>query len=349
MTIGSRFSNYTVAFDDANALSTLLTDRKGVFIIDSRVHSLYRTTLLSGLPEEKVLAIEAREQSKSWDAVGDIFKKILALNIRKDSKIVAVGGGIIQDISGFVASTLFRGIQWHLVPTTLLSQADSCIGSKTSINLASAKNIIGTFYPPLSVVLQTAFLETLTYPDYLSGLGEIFKLAIIDGTEGYAHFESVLERLLARDNSETREVISWTLGIKKRYIEVDEFDHGIRNYLNFGHCFGHAVEIATAFEVPHGQAVTLGIVLADIVATKRGLLDNATADKHIRDAKQLLSFDIAKLRLNPVQMIDAMGKDKKRTGSGLALIISTTAGGMEKIDDLAAEEVRVALDNLKSI
>lgn len=344
ITVQSRFSDYSAYLDEPGRLDTLIGSPKSIFIIDENVWRLYASTILVDIPADRRLLISANEDNKTFDRIEGVYERLLSMQVRKDASLVAVGGGIVQDISGFVASTLFRGIAWHLIPTTLLAQADSCIGSKSSINLGRAKNIVGTFYPPSSIALDTRFLGTLSLADFQSGLGEIFKLCVIEGRSSVEWFEANLGALLRRDARTAVSAVEKALMIKKRYIEADEFDRGIRNYLNFGHCFGHAIESATSYRIPHGQAVSVGILLADHVAVGRGLLAPAVLERHLEVVKRLISFKLEELTLNSESVLEAIGKDKKRIGEGFALVMATDEDGMTKVGDMSREEVADALE-----
>src|SRR5581483_3202456 len=192
-----------------------------------------------------------------------------ARKIRRNHVLVAIGGGIIQDITCFLAATMLRGLPWNFIPTTLLAQADSCIGSKSSINAGEAKNILGTFTPPARVDVSTRFLKTLDERDIRSGIGEMLKVHAIEGPQSFDQIAHDYENILS-DDSVMLHYIRRSLDIKKRIIEIDEFDRGPRNVMNYGHSFGHAIESATDFAVPHGIAVTLGMDLANYTAVRTG-------------------------------------------------------------------------------
>jgi 3-dehydroquinate synthase len=349
LTIRSRSCEYQVLLSNAGALNTLFSNEQAIFVVDSKVLDLYREGALRTIPRARTIPVAAKEKSKTLSEIERIYPLMIRAGAKKNALLVAVGGGIIQDIAGFVASTLYRGIKWALVPTTLLAQADSCIGSKTSVNLGRFKNLLGTFYPPFEIHLDTAFLRTLTDLDFRSGLGEIAKLAIIDGEESVTWFERNLTSLLRREQEVVAEAIDRALRIKKGFIEEDEFDQGKRNYLNFGHCFGHAIESATNYHIPHGQAVSIGMILADMVALERGLIGLERFERHRVLSESLVSFDLKKLKLPTAKVLDAIRRDKKRTGKGLTLIMSIGKYEMKKTDDMQPTEVEKALAKLGEI
>ena len=191
---------------------------------------------------------------------------------KRNTYLISLGGGILQDLCGFIASTLYRGIPWIIIPTTLLSQADSCIGGKNALNHQKYKNMIGTFYPPDQVHVYPYFLSTLTPKNYYSGLGEIAKAHIMHSEQATQQLIQQLPKLAHRDTTTLQNAIQLSLKLKKTYIEKDELDLGPRNMLNYGHCFGHAIETTTNYRIPHGQAVILGIILSNLYAKNIGKL-----------------------------------------------------------------------------
>jgi len=178
--IRSNIRNYTVYFEENSSFINGLKEiNNSVFIIDKNVYRLYRE-LFSGIGDENIFLFEALEKNKSLEYVKEIYDFLLKKSVKRDLTIVSVGGGITQDVTGFVASTLYRGVNWIYIPTTFLAMTDSCIGGKTSINYKSYKNLIGTFYPPSKIYIFPEFLKTLTKLDYYSGIGEVIKLQLLN-------------------------------------------------------------------------------------------------------------------------------------------------------------------------
>ena len=276
--IKSRLGDYGVIFaEPADYLQRLAADPHSVFVVDENVWAMHKDNALKPLSACRLLIQHISEEGKSLVSVQMLYDRIVELAPKKNMRLVSIGGGITQDITGFVASTLYRGIKWTFIPTTLLAQADSCIGGKTSLNYKDFKNLIGTFYPPSEIYLSAGFLPTLKEGDYLSGLGEVAKLSIIGGKKDAENFAASLDELLRRNYLALLPLLRRSLAIKKGYIEEDEFDSDRRNILNFGHCFGHAIESATNFAVPHGTAVVFGMLLSNIAASRRGLLSSTLA------------------------------------------------------------------------
>jgi len=306
--------------------------------------------VLAALSRDDVIVLPVSEERKTFETVAALADVATRRAAKRNTTIVSVGGGITQDVTGFLASTLYRGVRWTYAPTTLLAMADSCIGGKTSLNLGAHKNLLGTVYPPERVVVHVPFVQTLAECDYRSGLGEVVKLHMLGGDESLGCLRDALPDLLARDAGAVAAAIRASLVIKRSYIEDDEFDRGRRNLLNFGHCFGHALETTTGFQVPHGQAVVVGMLLADEVAVARGLLGGSAATER-RRSLYLPVLDV-RPRLDAAAraaLVDAMRFDKKRIGEGLALVMVGDGLRAVRVDDLTADEALEALERLPGL
>lgn len=320
--IQSHKGSYSVHFDEALLSNPArLLEGEPHFLIDANVARLYKAELQSVLTHPNTIVIEATETNKSLEKTIPIFERLIFNNIRRDHVLVAIGGGVIQDVTCFIATTLLRGLPWRFIPTTLLAQADSCIGSKSSINLGSTKNILGTFNPPQNIIICTGFLKTLKDTDTRSGIGEIIKVHAIDGVKAFDRLAADFERLF-EDQAVLVKYIRSALLIKKRFIEEDEFDRGIRNVFNYGHSFGHAIESATNYVVPHGIAVTIGMDMANHIAVERQLLSK----EHYQRMHTTLhkNYDkYARTTISIDEMFSALMKDKKNTTTMLGLIFPT--------------------------
>ena len=319
LTIQSHKGPYTVHFeDDALAGLDRAVPENAHFIIDDRVAELYGAQMAAVLGSRSVLRLEACEEAKSLDRFPAYVEHLVARQVRRGDILIAIGGGIIQDITCFLAATLLRGIAWQFYPTTLLAQADSCIGSKSSINAGAAKNILGTFTPPGEVHLSTRFLETLDEQDVRSGVGEILKVHAIDGAESFDRLAAEYDELFASRETMGR-YLRAALEIKKSYIEKDEFDRGERNIFNYGHSFGHAIEAATGFAVPHGIGVTIGMDMANYTADRlTEAREGFFARMHPTLRANYRGFETQDVPLEP--FLSALAKDKKNVGADLTLI-----------------------------
>ncbi len=286
-------------------------------IVAARGAQLHHTALAPLFARVDPLLIDATEENKSLARMQGHVEGLMRRGVRRDHVLVAIGGGILQDITCFLASTLFRGMTWEFVPTTLLAQADSCIGSKSSINVGVFKNLMGTFVPPRRIVMSQGFLETLDDDALRSGIGEILKVHILDGQHSLAE---LAQADLVSDRAALSKAIWRSLTIKQRYIEADEFDQNVRNVLNYGHSFGHAIESATEFAVPHGIAVTIGMDLANHVSAALGALPIVLRDS----MHKVLVANAGRFVSTPVpirQFFEALGRDKKNVGDKLAFIL----------------------------
>lgn len=345
MKIHSNIKDYTITFhDDMSFLSKYFSLSNSMIVIDKIVYDLYFEKDYPIKNFANLVLLEIDEHIKKIESVQLLYDAAINYSAKKNLTIVSIGGGILQDITGFFASTIYRGINWIYIPTTLLAQADSCMGSKTSLNYKDYKNLLGTFYPPNEVHIATAFLNTLKELDFYSGLGEVIKLHLMGGKQLEQRLKDSLNNILTRDHVYLSEAVKKSLEIKSSYISKDEFDTGRRNLLNYGHCFGHALESTSNFEIPHGQAVLIGILLANIVAKNRNILSDKRFSK-ILDSLLLNSIVVKlfKKSFSAEMVLNAMKKDKKRTGDLLSLIMLTDADELIRVNDLKNEEVIEAL------
>lgn len=309
------------------------------FFIDSSVCDQYRDGLAAFTDSDRVFPIDAHESNKEYTRLADYYELLIGHRFTRNDILVAIGGGIVQDISGFIASTLYRGIRWIFIPTTLLAQADSCIGSKTSINFGSRKNLIGSFYPPDAIFIDTGFCRTLTPGYFNSGIGEIIKFHLQADRAKYGTLKKFLARKDPHDEKALKKIIWSTLLIKRSYFEEDEFDSARRNLLNYGHCFGHALESASDFSVSHGEAVIVGMGFANLLSAKRGLMDREKyAEFEALLKRYYPRFDLSQVTAD--QIITYLRQDKKRVGMGLTMILSEDVGKQYKYNDLSEQEVR---------
>lgn len=351
ISIASRVRDYTVAFQDDGAFVRAF-DRfpQRLFVVDENVWKHHSGGLLAGIPEADRMVFPVSEERKTLAGVEEIYDRLMARSAKKNVTLVAFGGGIVQDVTGFVASTLYRGINWVLVPTTLLAQADSCIGSKTSLNYKRFKNVLGTFFPPTEIHVHTPFLRSLADDDFRSGLGEVVKLHLMGGPEATGAVVAALPELLARAPGPLLQAIRRSLQIKLSYMEGDEFDTGRRNLLNYGHDFGHALETVSDYAIPHGQAVVVGMLFANAAAVRRGLLGQATATRLAeRVLLPTLSVPVRGGHLAPDGLLAAMKQDKKRIGEGLVMIMLRDDHTLEKYTDFREAELAAGLDDLRAL
>ncbi|MDE7310451.1 MAG: hypothetical protein K2N87_02340 [Eubacterium sp.] len=344
MIVHSGIKDYKVITEpDLSFLHGLLQMPFTAIVADERVFHLYQKYFQDVMPERLIL-IKASEENKIVNTALSICEKMTEIPAKRNVQLISIGGGIIQDITGFAANILYRGIRWVFVPTTLLAGCDSCIGGKTSLNYKNYKNLLGTFYPPDEVHICPAFFQTLSQKDYESGLGEVVKFNMMAGKSGLEQIEHAVGRLLEKDESVIKQFVENSLYFKKEIIEADEFDKGERIKLNFAHTFGHAIESVTKYEIPHGTAVAVGMIMANYLSVKRGMLLQETCERmeHI-----LLKIIHVHLRLTdyPLELfLEAIRKDKKQVGECLTAVLMTeTAMGLEIVHDIQENEVADAL------
>jgi 3-dehydroquinate synthase len=298
MKIKSSIKDYIVSFSEI----PLLNSKNGEFyIIDSFFEDSKKLKIEGGT---KYFYIEAKESNKEYKNLSVVIEWLISNGFRRQNTIVAIGGGVIQDIASFIASILYRGVDWKFYPTTLLAQGDSCIGSKTSINFGEYKNQIGGFYPPSQVIIDASFLKTLPSEQIYSGIGEMSHYFLIDSKEssGYIRLTKSIEDL--------EQMISRSLSIKKEMVEMDEFDKGPRVIFNYGHSFGHAIESISGYTVPHGIAVAKGMEIANFVSMELGYISKDVCQEMSKPLHDISIY----CNIDSISPEDIIGRLKKGIG-----------------------------------
>ena len=346
ITIHSKLKDYNVILEkDDNFFEKILTIPNAEYVIDSNVYRLY-TSYFVGIPDNRLVVIDATEENKTIETALSICEKITEIAAKRNTTLISIGGGIVQDITGFVANITYRGIHWIFVPITLLAACDSCIGGKTSLNYNKFKNLLGTFYPPDEIHIFPKMFMTLSERDFKSGLGEVVKFNIMKGNDGLASIETDISKLLARESETIGKYILSSLEFKKTFIEIDEFDRGERIKLNFAHTFGHAIEVISHYEIPHGTAVAIGMIMADSISVKRRLMDEMTAKRAEAVLKQVIDINLGLLDAPIEDYLSAIRKDKKQTSEALTAVLISNYGKVAElsiIHDMSVDEVKYAL------
>ena len=303
-------------------------------ITDDRVDSLHGATLenaLSGFDFVKFV-FKNGEASKNIKTYGEILEFLAKNNITRSDAIVAFGGGVVGDISGFAASTFLRGIRFVQIPTTLLAMVDSSVGGKTAIDLEGGKNLCGTFWQPSLVICDYSFLKTLPEEIFADGMAEVIKYSIIRDSSLY----DLLMDNGARENIE--EVIARCVSIKRDIVNEDELDTGVRALLNFGHTAAHSIEKLSDYAVSHGRAVGMGMVIATMGAQKMGLCSEGDVEK-MRNAVKLYGL-CDTCPYSPEDIYSIALSDKKRSGGHLTLVLPEKIGSCilkkMKLDEVEA-------------
>lgn len=285
------------------------------------------------------------EDVKSWSVAGELYDWLAEAHLDRDAAIVAIGGGTVTDLAGFLAATYLRGLRWCAVPTTLLAAVDAAVGGKTAINLAAGKNLVGVFHHPSFVAIEPAVFATLDPRDVAAGVGEALKTALVADPELFAFLEQNMARALAADPEILAVVVAHCVAAKAAVVADDEFErkdsgNGGRAMLNFGHTIGHALEKTCGYgALRHGEAVVIGMRAALALSRQRGLAP-ATAD---RIAAQIDAIPTPRPQADEDRLIAATASDKKRKAGRLRFILLRDIGRPYIVDDVDEAAVRSAL------
>ncbi len=299
------------------------SNERNLLLVDERVYGLYFKDLK--IDENRLYKAKATEEFKTLEGVVDVVAFLEKNEFTKGEKLIVIGGGIIEDVGAFVGAAYKRGIKWVYYPTTLLSMCDSCIGGKTGINHHGVKNQLALFSAPCEVVINIAFLKTLSEFDIKSGMGEILKLLVTGGkTPLQVYIDNVVNGKVKNFESYKPLILS-SLAVKKAVVEEDEFEKYYRKSLNYGHTVGHAIEALSNYKIPHGQAVIMGMVIVNKIAMDRGLLNQEDYELTQTLSKELLGKSILKeVNLNGLDKL--LKKDKKTTGNLVNFVIISELG-----------------------
>ena len=307
---------------------------KPIIITDTNVGKLYPLDAIAG----GVITIGTGETIKTLDTVEKIYAQLLSLQADRSAFIVGVGGGIVCDITGFAASTFMRGVRFGFVATSLLAQVDASVGGKNGVNFQGYKNMVGLFHQPEFVICDLEVLKTLPPREISCGLAEIVKHAAIADSDLFAFLEEQAESVLALDPEAIEKLVLRSVGIKSAIVSRDETEKGERRLLNFGHTFGHAIEKVSG--ISHGEAVSIGMVVAAALSVKKGLL-TTKEERRLRDllARLQLPNDFA---FDPQKILNAATKDKKRAGDRIHFVLLAGIGDAV-VEPIAIEELEEAL------
>ncbi|MCM1231027.1 MAG: hypothetical protein NC489_12920 [Ruminococcus flavefaciens] len=347
MRVTSKFKEYQVNIvEDFSFIENIIFDEKTYVVVDKRVYELYRDKLFAQIAGQRLYLVEAVEENKTIETALNICEQMTAIPARRNARLISFGGGIIQDITGFVANILYRGIHWTFIPTTLLAACDSCIGGKTSLNYKSFKNLLGTFYPPDEIYVCPVFFDTLSERDYQSGLGEVVKFNFMYGEEGLSRIEENIQKLLNRDKVVLNQFVENSLLFKRDFIEEDEFDRGRRIQLNFAHTFGHAFETMSNYVIPHGTAVAMGTITANYISMKRGMLDEKYVKRMEEVLWEIIHVDAEQIPVDMQIVLGAIHKDKKQIDNRITAILMDRDMRLHILHDLQEEEITEAVGYL---
>src|SRR3954471_9303208 len=323
-------------------------DAHAVIITDSNVDELYCEAVGDALQEAgaqvDILIAEAGEHSKSPEVAADLWEQLLDQGADRNSVVVALGGGVVGDLAGFVAATFSRGLRFVQVPTTLLAQVDSSVGGKVGVNLPGGKNMVGAFWQPRAVVIDVAVLETLPEREFRAGMAEVVKYGVIQDAEFFAYLEANVEAVNNRDPGVLTYIVKRCCRLKADVVEKDEREEtGLRSILNYGHTFGHAFEAGTNYEeLLHGEGVAIGMMCAARLAERLKRVDAAFVDRQQKLLTQLgMSLDVPDVDRD--ELIELMYRDKKVERGKLRFVLPSRLGHVELVRDVPITEVEATL------
>jgi 3-dehydroquinate synthase len=337
--------------DGSTYLRPEIEDRKCLIITDTNVNGLYAEKIAealkkSGAKDVSISFFPAGEMNKTIDTVKNLYSECISNSLDRSSLIVALGGGVPGDIAGFVAATYMRGIDFIQIPTTLLAMVDSSVGGKTGVDLPQGKNLVGAFWQPLLVMIDTSYLKTLAPKEILCGLAEIVKYAVIIDPELFEMLENNTERLKNLDMEFYSGIIARCCRLKAEVVSKDERENGLRAILNFGHTFGHAIEAVAGFSsgMTHGEAVAIGMCIASDIAVKTNMMSKASSSR-IEKLMKSLGLKTSVKGFEPEKIFTAMGSDKKKKGSTINLVIPRKIGEVTITPDINKEIILTAIRN----
>lgn len=312
------------------ALAKELSQRPGsVVVVDARVARAHGEGLAALVGARPGLEFEASEEEKTLGGCERILKFLVESGGARDTELIAIGGGIVQDVATLCAHMYFRGIRWTYVPTTLLAMADSCIGAKASINFLSYKNQLGVFHSPGEVRVCLDFLGSLPEDEIRSGYGEIFKLHLVSSPRAFRELDRTVAAEGMRGPSLGAAIRS-SLEIKRGFIEEDEFDRGRRRILNYGHTFGHALESVTNHAIPHGLAVAWGMDLVNFLAMRQGRLGEALFGEIHAVLARHFGWRL-KAAIPLKALVEATRRDKKSLQGRMNLVMPDANGVLDLV------------------
>jgi 3-dehydroquinate synthase len=341
-----------------------IVDRKGwittvknhadryVIITDSNVNPLYGEMVRARLGETAlpvdIVEIPAGEPSKSLNIVLDVARQLVRLKVSRKSLLIALGGGVVGDVAGFIASIYMRSIPYVQIPTTLLAQVDSSVGGKTGVDLPEGKNLLGTFYQPKAVYIDLSFLKTLSDRDFANGLAEIIKYGIIGDNNLFEFLESESDGIKKRNSSLMKSLVGRSCKIKADIVEMDEKELGLRRILNFGHTLGHALESATDYGLSHGEAVSIGMVGAAKISHRLDHLDGASCQRIVDLIKDYHLPTKIPAGLKTAQIMGFMATDKKAVGGQVRFVLVKKIGAPFVTPDIPSGVVEGTIEELQA-
>ncbi len=340
--LAERSYDIQIGSDNLSSIGSLVAGlddvSHAILITDSNVRELYGETTKKSLAnahlQVDIITVPAGEASKSTAVTEELWKQLLSLGADRKTVIVALGGGVVGDLAGFVAASYGRGIRFVQIPTTLLATVDSSVGGKVGINLPGAKNMVGAFWQPQAVQIDVNVLQSLPARDYHAGLAEVVKYGVIQDEDFFNRLENNVGLILDRDPEFMRDVIARCCELKAHVVENDERETtGLRAILNYGHTFCHAIEACTGYGTyMHGEAVSIGMLCASRLAESLGrITENDTARQRELLLQLNLPIDLPQ-DIEREPLVDAMKRDKKTEHGKIRFILPTRIGHVELVD-----------------
>src|SRR6266446_832428 len=333
-------------------LGRLVERRRVIVITVPPVRRRWGKVLLQSLAEAGVQAVALEmadgERFKRLATLEKLAEGLVKLGADRSATLIALGGGVVCDVTGFLASVYMRGVEVIQIPTTVLAQVDAAIGGKTGVNLQSGKNLVGTFHQPRVVLVDPNVLTTLASREYRAGLYEALKCGVIGNARLFRLFEDRRREILDRDPSVVEKVIAESVRLKARVVSADEREGGLRQVLNLGHTIGHALEAETRYtQLLHGEAVAWGMIAATRIALSTGMLYSATAER-IRTA--ILGFGrLPRMKFQTTGVLKRLQSDKKTRQGAVHFVLPRQIGRVEIVSDVPAAAVRLAVEEIRKL
>lgn len=317
-----------------------------VVITDTAVNKLYGSKLGGELEADgfqvSALEVPAGEGQKSLESAGRLYQELTAVHVERTTPILALGGGVIGDLAGFVAATYQRGVPLVQLPTTLLAQVDSSVGGKVAVDHGQLKNMVGAFYHPEMVIADTSTLKSLPEEELVNGLAEVIKSAAIRGGRFFSFLEENMERIKSLDADILEQVVFQSVNIKAGVVAEDERDMGLRHILNYGHTIGHAIESVSDFEIKHGKAVAIGMVAAARIANKLGMLDEGEVNR-LQQLIEQAGLPAKMPEIEVEKVMQAMQHDKKVRAGKARFVLLESLGKATVVDDVHPSLIKEVL------
>jgi len=317
---------------------------RAFFVTSPEIWELWGKQVIAAFGKQEqptVLFLPAGEKHKRLQTLESLLEQMAAAGADRDALLVAFGGGVVGDVTGFLAAIYMRGVPYVQFPTTLLAQVDSSVGGKTGVNLEAGKNLVGSFYQPLAVLADTDVLKTLPAAELRAGLQESIKAGVIRDAKLFRYLEANAEAVLRGDAKALTAVVAASVRVKADVVAKDERESGLRMILNYGHTLGHAIEAATEYkQLLHGEAVGWGSIAATRLGLMRGMIDGAEAE---RITRLILRYGpLSRFKATAEKLVDLTSKDKKRRSGTLSFVLPKKIGEVAIVPDVTHDEMLAA-------